>query len=74
MVPIIQWPFALLGWSGSSLYLRMMRQYANKSQNKTLTSHGLWCQQKQSSIIAKTEEEIFEYIGLFYKKPELRNY
>ncbi|KAK4302410.1 hypothetical protein Pmani_025490 [Petrolisthes manimaculis] len=52
-VPQHQWPYAVLGWSGSKLFLRLLRRYASSTLGLVLTSHGLWnyCKRKLSSTL-----------------------
>lgn len=73
IAPAGQYPFALLGWTGSKMFNRSMRDYANKVMNMNLTSHGLFDKTNNCSVTAKSEEEIFELLKLEYRRPEERN-
>ena len=42
ITPASQYAFALLGWTGSKMFNRSMRDYANKVMNMNLSSHGLF--------------------------------
>ena len=42
IAPASQYPYALMGWTGSRMFNRSVRDYANKEMNMTLTSHGLY--------------------------------
>ncbi|XP_796033.2 DNA nucleotidylexotransferase [Strongylocentrotus purpuratus] len=73
IAPAGQYAFALLGWTGSKMFNRSMRDYTNKVMNMNLSSHGLFDKTNNCSLQAKTEEEIFELLKLDYKPPEERN-
>ena len=74
MIPESQWAYGLLGWTGSKLFMRMLRHYSNKILRKLLNSHGLWDSQLQRLLPAETEEDIFKLLGLTYKEPLERNF
>jgi len=40
VVPFIEWPFALLSWTGSKMFNRLIRRFANL-QGLSLSAHGL---------------------------------
>ncbi|XP_022091845.1 DNA-directed DNA/RNA polymerase mu-like isoform X2 [Acanthaster planci] len=42
ITPQSQYAFALMGWIGSRMFNRSIRDYANREMNMTLTSHGLF--------------------------------
>ncbi|XP_064222798.1 DNA-directed DNA/RNA polymerase mu isoform X3 [Aotus nancymaae] len=42
VVPISQFPFALLGWTGSKLFQRELRRFSRKEKGLWLNSHGLF--------------------------------
>ncbi|KAL0618977.1 DNA-directed DNA/RNA polymerase mu [Plecturocebus cupreus] len=42
VVPISQFPFALLGWTGSKLFQRELRRFSRKEKGMWLNSHGLF--------------------------------
>ncbi|KAK7078159.1 hypothetical protein SK128_002823 [Halocaridina rubra] len=74
MVPKSQWAYALLGWTGSKLFMRMLRHYSNAHLQKTLNSHGLWDKRENKLIPAESEEDVFKNLGLSYKDPSHRNF
>ncbi|KAJ8026283.1 DNA-directed DNA/RNA polymerase mu [Holothuria leucospilota] len=73
ITPASQHPFALMGWTGSRMFCRSIRDYANKEMNMILTSHGLFDKTKNQFLEAKTEREIFEHLNLPYREPCERN-
>ncbi|XP_037785213.1 DNA-directed DNA/RNA polymerase mu-like [Penaeus monodon] len=73
-VPSSQWGYALLGWTGSKLYMRLLRHYSNHYLNMLLNSHGLWNRADNTLLPAKNEEEVFQNLGLSYKEPCDRNF
>ncbi|XP_042877998.1 DNA-directed DNA/RNA polymerase mu-like isoform X2 [Penaeus japonicus] len=73
-VPHSQWAYALLGWTGSKLYMRLLRHYSNRSLQMLLNSHGLWNRANNTLLPAKNEEEVFQNLGLSYKEPCDRNF
>ncbi|KAK3853972.1 hypothetical protein Pcinc_039509 [Petrolisthes cinctipes] len=73
-VPQHQWPYAVLGWSGSKLFLRLLRRYASSTLGLVLTSHGLWSKDRGRLLPANSEQEIFAHLGLTYKHPSQRNF
>lgn len=78
--PIEHFPFALLYFTGSDHFNRSMRHYA-KMKQWTLSDHGLAPCRRQhgekiwtgKSVYCRTEEEIFEKMGLTYVPPTERN-
>ncbi|KAG3278204.1 DNA polymerase mu, transcript variant X1 [Ictidomys tridecemlineatus] len=42
VAPISQFPFALLGWTGSQLFERELRRFSRKEKGLCLNSHGLF--------------------------------
>ncbi|XP_071827213.1 DNA-directed DNA/RNA polymerase mu-like isoform X3 [Apostichopus japonicus] len=73
MTPASQHAFALMGWTGSRMFCRSIRDYANKEMNMILTSHGLFDKVNNCSLEAKTEREIFQHLNLTYREPHERN-
>ena len=51
IAPANQYPYALMGWTGSRMFNRSVRDYANKEMNMTLTSHGLYDKTNVSKFI-----------------------
>lgn len=72
VAPRKQWPFAVLGWTGSRRFERSIREYAKKEKRYRLSSHGLY-DENNNEIPAEDEEDIFKVLSLKYIKPELRN-
>ncbi|XP_038070673.1 DNA nucleotidylexotransferase-like [Patiria miniata] len=73
ITPHSQYAYALMGWIGSRMFNRSIRDYANREMNMTLTSHGLFDKTKNALIPAKTQREIFEHLKLQYREPKERN-
>jgi len=87
-VPSYQWPFALLGWSGSQEFEKSIRNYTTKVFKDShlekhegcewhLNSNSLSLIRKHDgkSVIyahCKTEQDIFEFLGLKYLPPSQR--
>ncbi len=44
--PIDQFPFAMLGWTGSRQFIRSIRLYSEKEMQMKLSSHGLYDQKE----------------------------
>ncbi|XP_071947648.1 DNA nucleotidylexotransferase-like isoform X2 [Antedon mediterranea] len=72
-VPASQYPFALLGWTGSRMFIRSIRDYSRKEKNMILTSHGLYDKTTNKLLTAKDEREIFQHLCLEYREPGERN-
>uniref|UniRef100_A0A2K6AKY4 DNA-directed DNA/RNA polymerase mu n=1 Tax=Mandrillus leucophaeus TaxID=9568 RepID=A0A2K6AKY4_MANLE len=49
VAPISQFPFALLGWTGSKLFQRELRRFSRKEKGLWLNSHGLFDPEQGSS-------------------------
>ncbi|XP_012294637.1 DNA-directed DNA/RNA polymerase mu isoform X8 [Aotus nancymaae] len=73
VVPISQFPFALLGWTGSKLFQRELRRFSRKEKGLWLNSHGLFDPEQKTFFHAASEEDIFRHLGLEYLPPEQRN-
>ncbi|XP_032100272.1 DNA-directed DNA/RNA polymerase mu isoform X3 [Sapajus apella] len=73
VVPISQFPFALLGWTGSKLFQRELRRFSRKEKGLWLNSHGLFDPEQKMFFHAASEEDIFRHLGLEYLPPEQRN-
>ncbi|XP_035109157.2 DNA-directed DNA/RNA polymerase mu isoform X7 [Callithrix jacchus] len=73
VVPISQFPFALLGWTGSKLFQRELRRFSRKEKGLWLNSHGLFDPEQKTFLHAASEEDIFRHLGLEYLPPEQRN-
>ncbi|XP_053510775.1 DNA-directed DNA/RNA polymerase mu isoform X2 [Artibeus jamaicensis] len=73
VAPISQFPFALLGWTGSKHFERELRQFSRKEKGLWLNSHGLFDPEQKTLFRAAAEEDIFRHLGLAYLPPEQRN-
>ncbi|KAM9311969.1 DNA-directed DNA/RNA polymerase mu [Gastrophryne carolinensis] len=73
VTPYSEYPYALLGWTGSKHFEREMRRFSWNEKKWTLSSHGLYDTEKKISIMAASEEEIFAHLGLQYVPPSYRN-
>ncbi|XP_045684166.1 DNA-directed DNA/RNA polymerase mu [Phyllostomus hastatus] len=73
VAPISQFPFALLGWTGSKHFERELRQFSRKERGLCLNSHGLFDPEQKALFRAAAEEDIFRHLGLAYLPPEQRN-
>ncbi|XP_002713892.2 DNA-directed DNA/RNA polymerase mu isoform X1 [Oryctolagus cuniculus] len=73
VAPSSQFPFALLGWTGSELFERELRRFSRKEKGLWLSSHGLFDPEQGTFISAASEEDIFRCLGLRYLPPEQRN-
>ncbi|XP_050976251.1 DNA-directed DNA/RNA polymerase mu [Labeo rohita] len=71
--PYSQFAFATLGWTGSKLFERELRRWAGQEKNMSLSSHALYDSKQNLYLRAKTEEEIFAYLGLEFIPPSERN-
>lgn len=73
VTPYDEYPFALLGWTGSKHFERELRRFSWREKNLSLNSHRLYDTEKKCSIPAASEEEIFALLGLQYVPPPYRN-
>nr|XP_012596957.1 DNA-directed DNA/RNA polymerase mu isoform X2 [Microcebus murinus] len=73
VAPISQFPFALLGWTGSKLFQRELRRFSRKEKGLWLNSHGLFDPEQKTFFHVASEEDIFRHLGLEYLPPEQRN-
>lgn len=71
--PYSQFAFATLGWTGSKLFERELRRWAGQEKHMSLSSHALYDSKQNLYLRAKTEEEIFTYLGLEFIPPSERN-
>ncbi|KAM4677135.1 DNA-directed DNA/RNA polymerase mu isoform 4-T6 [Discoglossus pictus] len=72
VAPFSEYPYALLGWTGSKLFERELRRFSYHEKKMSLTSHGLY-DTKRCPLPATSEEEIFAHLGLDYLAPCDRN-
>jgi DNA polymerase/3'-5' exonuclease PolX len=77
--PAETFAFALLYFTGSAHFNRSMRYYA-KTLGYSLSDKGIYpCTRfgkqtvKGKSILCRTEQEVFEVLGLEYRRPQDRN-
>ncbi|XP_052590389.1 DNA-directed DNA/RNA polymerase mu isoform X2 [Peromyscus californicus insignis] len=73
VTPSSQFPFALLGWTGSQLFERELRRFSRQEKGLWLNSHGLFDPERKTFFHATSEEDIFRLLGLKYLPPEQRN-
>ncbi|CAO2640506.1 DNA-directed DNA/RNA polymerase mu [Lemmus lemmus] len=73
VTPNSQFPFALLGWTGSQLFERELRRFSRQEKGLWLNSHGLFDPEQKTFFNATSEEDIFKLLGLKYLPPEQRN-
>jgi DNA polymerase/3'-5' exonuclease PolX len=71
LTPSSEYPFALLYFTGSNLFNIAMRSHAS-TLGYTLNEKALIKKDKKRIVGIKTEEEIFEKLGLTYKSPPER--
>ncbi|CAN0474924.1 unnamed protein product [Ectocarpus sp. 12 AP-2014] len=71
-----QWPFALLGWSGTVMFEKDVRRYTEEQTEYKLSQKGVTIRatdEPVSGIVSfQTEEDIFRFLGLEYIPPHLR--
>ncbi|XP_038609907.1 DNA-directed DNA/RNA polymerase mu isoform X2 [Tachyglossus aculeatus] len=73
VTPASQFPFALLGWTGSQHFERELRRFSRQERKLILNSHALYNPEKKTFLPAASEEEIFRHLGLEFIPPEERN-
>ncbi|XP_076974078.1 DNA-directed DNA/RNA polymerase mu isoform X2 [Tamandua tetradactyla] len=73
VTPISQFPFALLGWTGSKHFERELRCFSRREKGLCLSSHALFDLKQEEFLPAASEEDIFRHLGLKYLPPEQRN-
>uniref|UniRef100_A0A9J7X1N6 DNA-directed DNA/RNA polymerase mu n=1 Tax=Cyprinus carpio carpio TaxID=630221 RepID=A0A9J7X1N6_CYPCA len=71
--PLERYAYALLGWSGSTLFERDLRRFARLERGKLLDNHVLYDKATNTFLPANTEEDIFAHLGLEYIEPWQRN-
>ncbi|KAF9777864.1 hypothetical protein BJ322DRAFT_514143 [Thelephora terrestris] len=70
-VPDVYWT-AVVGWTGSTMFQRDLRLHA-KSKDLKFDSSGITRRTDESVIIAHSEKDVFEILGLPYIHPTMRN-
>ncbi|XP_052054769.1 DNA-directed DNA/RNA polymerase mu isoform X1 [Apodemus sylvaticus] len=73
VTPNSQFPFALLGWTGSQFFERELRRFSRQEKGLWLNSHGLFDPEQRRVFHATSEEDVFRLLGLKYLSPEQRN-
>ncbi|XP_069475153.1 DNA-directed DNA/RNA polymerase mu isoform X2 [Ambystoma mexicanum] len=73
IVPFAQYPYALLGWTGSKHFERELRRFAVHERKMILNSHCLYDTTQKAGLPAHCEEDIFAHLGLEYVPPSQRN-
>nr|CAC38040.1 DNA polymerase mu [Mus musculus] len=73
VTPSSQFPFALLGWTGSQFFERELRRFSRQEKGLWLNSHGLFDPEQKRVFHATSEEDVFRLLGLKYLPPEQRN-
>uniref|UniRef100_A0A9J7ZPV8 DNA nucleotidylexotransferase n=1 Tax=Cyprinus carpio carpio TaxID=630221 RepID=A0A9J7ZPV8_CYPCA len=71
--PLERFAYALLGWTGSTLFGRDLRRFARLERGKLLDNHALYDKATNTFLPANTEEDIFAHLGLEYIEPWQRN-
>lgn len=73
MIPLKEWYFALVYFTGSATLNKRMRSIAKRKQMK-LNEKGLFDINSGKRYHAESEKEIFEMLGINYLKPTERKY
>ncbi|XP_053257569.1 DNA-directed DNA/RNA polymerase mu isoform X4 [Podarcis raffonei] len=73
VTPFSQFPFALLGWTGSKNFERDLRRYSKHEKKMALSNHALYHLEQKTFLTAASEEEISQHLDLEYVPPEERN-
>ncbi|RXN25329.1 DNA-directed DNA RNA polymerase mu [Labeo rohita] len=63
----------ITNWLEEQLFERELRRWAGQEKNMSLSSHALYDSKQNLYLRAKTEEEIFAYLGLEFIPPSERN-
>lgn len=68
----VELPYMLFHYTGNKIYNIRTRAYAKK-KGWLLNQYGLFSRQTKKSVVrAKTEKDLIKFIGVSYKKPEMR--
>ncbi|KAG8440956.1 hypothetical protein GDO86_006627 [Hymenochirus boettgeri] len=73
VAPYSEYSYALLGWTGSKHFERELRRYSFEVKKMSLSSHGLFDNEKKCLLPAASEEEVFAHLGLPFLLPFDRN-
>ncbi|ORX61939.1 Nucleotidyltransferase [Hesseltinella vesiculosa] len=71
VAPKMDYPMAVLGWTGSKYFERSIRLYSKTVLGIKMTSHGLFRAGKKLNV--ESERHAFKILQLNYLEPELRN-
>eukprot|EP00904_Undaria_pinnatifida_P008795 jgi/Undpi1/5045/HiC_scaffold_19.g08397.m1 len=73
-VALFQWPFALLGWSGTVMFQKDLRRFVEETTDLKLSQMGLVERSTELPLTEAfvTEEDIFRRLGLEFIPPHLR--
>lgn len=63
IAPYSQFYFALVGWTGSKLFNRDLRLYATRTQESSLTSHGLYSHKHVSTVFMFLVNFVLHYLS-----------
>ena len=66
-VPINQWPFALVGWTGSRQYNRFLRHFA-REQGYCLNSHFLMLLENSKIVPDEVDDTVLEELQLRHQE------
>lgn len=72
-ISIDSYPCALLYFTGSGLFNKIMRHRANE-MGFTINEYGIYKLDKDEKIIVKSEKDIFDIIDCIYLEPHERNF
>ncbi|KAI0785852.1 Nucleotidyltransferase [Abortiporus biennis] len=70
--PEVYW-CAVIGWSGSIMFQRDIRQWAKDKCGMKFDSSGITRRRDSKQFFPKTEKEVFDLFGLEWIDPTLRN-
>lgn len=71
-LPEVYWT-AIIGWSGSIMFERDLRQWAKDKCGMKFDSSGIVRRHDSQPLYPKTEKEVFDLLGLEWIDPTLRN-
>ncbi|KDQ55259.1 hypothetical protein JAAARDRAFT_37797 [Jaapia argillacea MUCL 33604] len=71
-MPEVYWT-AVLGWTGSIMFQRDIRQWAKDKKGMKFDSSGMTRRHDSKLLFPKTEKEIFDLLDLEWIDPTLRN-
>ncbi|TFK87051.1 Nucleotidyltransferase [Polyporus arcularius HHB13444] len=71
-VPDVYWT-AVIGWTGSIMFQRDIRQWAKDKHGMKFDSSGITRRYDSKEFFPKTEKEVFDLLGLEWVEPKWRN-